>query len=461
MGLYADRINALRDVLRPVGPVANVFAAPGFADRLNAAVAKINEQEVATLYERYFKDGKWEELIGKPADEISANEYKTLALIYLNLSDAEASRFINKCLYAKKSDLLEIGHAIGMTPQGRTMLAILKPLIEKQCLVESAIGMMKADEIYAKYGKHFPAMTADELKLEIRDAIRYANAKQLLRYTALNEVSQAMFRTTAGYMKANKPFVDVKFGVGVHTCTINGYGSGLMGPGFHSDYAPKTIDIRVATGKGVADNTIETLDNYISAKAGYSSGGVIGQDVANASLSLARNKTIEQAVGTVLAKTGEKTISAVGTVTTFGAGLIFDISVDLTQAETDLLEAANMHKVAVKGTYANDFGMTAAIVHNGSGAHVECYPSWYTDQIRDYLNYVITKDKFWAPGNVYEVTQADQIKARQKLNELFAGEVTMKDILERHDDVMTLLDSLPANIKVEIIDDGGTANENR
>jgi hypothetical protein len=46
MGLYADRINALRDVLRPVGPVANVFAAPDFADRLNAAKQQILEKEI-------------------------------------------------------------------------------------------------------------------------------------------------------------------------------------------------------------------------------------------------------------------------------------------------------------------------------------------------------------------------------------------------------------------------------
>jgi hypothetical protein len=50
IGLYADRINALRDVLRPFGPVANVFAAPDFEERLNAAVAKINEQDAVRLW---------------------------------------------------------------------------------------------------------------------------------------------------------------------------------------------------------------------------------------------------------------------------------------------------------------------------------------------------------------------------------------------------------------------------
>jgi hypothetical protein len=105
--------------------------------------------------------------------------------------------------------------------------------------------------------------------------------------------------------------------------------------------------------------------------------------------------------------------------------------------------------------------MTTVMVNKDNEAYLECYPGARTDGIRDYLNYVIKEDKFWKTGNVYGATIADQTKAKQKLNELLGGEITMEDILERPDKVQAFLNMLPENILVEIINDGGTDKENR
>ena len=49
MGLYADRINALLSVLQPTTPIANVFIAPDFAERLGKARAELLEKEILAL----------------------------------------------------------------------------------------------------------------------------------------------------------------------------------------------------------------------------------------------------------------------------------------------------------------------------------------------------------------------------------------------------------------------------
>ena len=130
---------------------------PDFEKRLDALVTKVKEEDLVALAESYLKDGKWEELLAKPADEITEEEYKTLALIYLNMSDEDAERFINKCLYVKPKAILENGYPVGMTSQCTTILSLLETYTKEQCsdkvatLLNSLPGSIR-EEIINKGG---------------------------------------------------------------------------------------------------------------------------------------------------------------------------------------------------------------------------------------------------------------------------------------------------------------------
>jgi hypothetical protein len=99
MDLYAQRINALRDVLRPAGPVkSSVFEWLDFEEKLNAAVYKLNEQEAVILAKYYLEGGKWqgyiEEQMGKDPKDITAAQYLAMIGIFDRLTIEDKAKFI-------------------------------------------------------------------------------------------------------------------------------------------------------------------------------------------------------------------------------------------------------------------------------------------------------------------------------------------------------------------------------
>jgi hypothetical protein len=114
--------------------------------------------------------------------------------------------------------------------------------------------------------------------------------------------------------------------------------------------------------------------------------------------------------------------------------------------------------------HANDFCMEARYKKSENGMPLAYFTFIRYERACDivaYMNYVIDSDKFWEEGGYYGASPEDQIEAKQKLYELFGAEITMEDVLKRSHDAQTLLNTLPENIIVEIINDGGTDRENR
>ena len=89
MSLFADRITALRDVLRTPSVVmtGNPLTSDDFAARLAVAKTELMCKEVDALYAYYSKDEKWQELIRKPPGELSESEYAVLLLRYFDFDD--------------------------------------------------------------------------------------------------------------------------------------------------------------------------------------------------------------------------------------------------------------------------------------------------------------------------------------------------------------------------------------
>ena len=99
MGLYAERIKALRDVLKtPTGSTINAFNLSDFETRLSEAIYRLNENEANELAKFYIEDGKWKgyikELVGKEPQDITYAEYLAMILIFEKIELAEKAEFI-------------------------------------------------------------------------------------------------------------------------------------------------------------------------------------------------------------------------------------------------------------------------------------------------------------------------------------------------------------------------------